>query len=272
MDKKLVFWFCFIFFAGKRKRNMKKIVFGLILTAIFFVTPTECYGQLGVEDAMSVEAGIYSHKKAGHKILFRQTQEALNMLLMDSVMTSSGEYKNIHDELDKYYQAFNLVKLSLDAIACGVQIKNDVDNMGEDMGKIISLLADYKKYCSKHGIDFKESIGVYASFEKHGDEILFYFNEVYNTVGGYAQSIVTKSATTEQVLMGILDISDAIQHARKAIGKLYRSLYYTIMIRRGYWNSNWEHYVTRSVGEHTHDAMERWHKAMTDNLEQVNKK
>lgn len=251
---------------------MKKTLFGIILGSILSMIPIDGYGQFGLEDALSVEAGIYSHKKAGKKVLFRQAQENLNMLLMDKVKTSSGEYKDVHEALDKYYQAFNWVQLSLNALASGVQIYHDVEEIASDMVKLVDLLVDFKNYCEDHGISISECLGIYASVDKYSDVIVSDCENVYSTALGFTQPILTKSATTQQVLTGIISISDAIHKARTTIDRLYRSLYYTIMLRRGYWNPGWDHFVVRNTREYTRDAMARWHEAMNKNKENVKRR
>ena len=257
------------FLCRKKKSTMKKTIFVIALAAVLSMLPIKSYGQFGSKDALSLEAGIYSHKKAGSKVLGRQAQEVLNMALMDKVKTSSGEYKDIHNALDKYYQAFNLVQLSLDALASGVQIYTDVEAIAEDLVKLITLLNDFKSYCEDHGINIKECIGVYTSFDEYGDVIVNDCKKVYSTAVGYAQSIITKSATTQQLLTGITSISDDIHIARKDIDRLYRSLYYTIMLRRGYWNPGWGHFIVHPTSKYTSDALERWHTAMSKNLSKV---
>ncbi len=44
---------------------MKKLIFGIVLAAVLSVLPTKAYGQFGVDDWVSIEAGIYTHKTAG---------------------------------------------------------------------------------------------------------------------------------------------------------------------------------------------------------------
>lgn len=248
---------------------MKKLIFGIMLAAVLSVLPTKAYGQLGVDDWLSIEAGIYTHKKAGSKVLFRQAQEGLNTALMGQVKTSSGEYKKIHEALDKYYQAFNWVQLSLNALASGVQIYTDVSAIGNDVVKLADLLIDFTNYCEEHGINVNECLGVYASFNEYGNIIVSDCEEVYDIALGFAQPILTKSATTQQVLLGVTSIAEAVHKARKDIDRLYRSLYNIIMLRRGYWNPNWGHFMVHHKRVYTNDALDRWHQAMSRNLEKV---
>ncbi len=188
---------------------------------------------------------------------------------MGQVKTSSGEYKKIHEALDKYYQAFNWVQLSLNALASGVQIYTDVSAIGNDVVKLADLLLDFANYCEEHGINVNECLGVYASFNEYGNIIVSDCEEVYDIALGFAQPILTKSATTQQVLLGVTSIAEAVHKARKDIDRLYRSLYNIIMLRRGYWNPNWGHFMVHHKRVYTNDALDRWHQAMSRNLEKV---
>ena len=211
-------------------------------------------------DMASVEAMISDHKRMRSVLLARATLEQANEVLHQANETSLAKFDSVSINFDKYTKCFDIIDAVYHGGMTVMNIKNTYDDVSKRIGLIKDLIENYTKRCALRG-----------DLETSDTQIIDVCKRTFNNASDEAKSLYTsfgtliayatgaKQCTTEDIIVIMQEINDALDNIRENVDYAYFKLSRYITIRLTYWKA--PVHRSKSVREVANSAFERWREA-----------
>ncbi len=229
----------------------------IFVVLMLLMAVSEVRAQLWNFDVLSVEALIDDHKRMRSVLLARATLEQANEVLHQANETSAVKFDSVSVNFDKYTKCFDIIDAVYHGGMTVMNIKNTYDDVSKRIDLIKDLIENYTKRCALKG-----------DLETADTQIIDVCKKTFNNASDEAKSLYTsfgtliayasgaKQCTTEDIIVIMQEINDALDKIRESVDYAYFKLSRYITIRLTYWKA--PVHRSKSVREVANSALERW--------------
>ena len=266
---------------------MKHLTRHLAVLVMLLALPQNIAAQVFGTDYLTIEQMIDDQKRIRSHVIARATIEQANEILHKESKKTTGEYRDVNAELDKYNRMFDIIDVIVESASVAFSAYNTYDEVKERVEGMKDLLDRYRKMIAEREYRIRTGISNISNPQEAWDwfntvqlpiipqdSIIFTVGEAcINTVYEDAKRIVNSlyelalytvpiagappaACTTETILKILQSIDYNLADIRTTVTACYFTLWKYIHVRTGFWTQNLIPHKT--IKEICNDAYGRW--------------
>ena len=213
---------------------MKKII---LLMTLLLVTSLRIHAITGgfIPDGASLEAMIGNHRVVGAVLDARVIAEIGVRLAHDTLRSEVKDYKEVSNELDKYYRCLDIVDLIFKGSATAIHHVTAYKTIKEELKDYKDLIASYEKNILLKGALWTTDTTVLFTTQRCVLSVMDEAEELYKSYGELVTLITgISSCKTSDLMTCLTDINDHLNNITDVIRQSHYYLLGYMTMRLGY--------------------------------------